>query len=213
MKKYHEIKEFFDSYIEFIGEILPNLPPGHVMEDSEADKFVTNEFGITKPMALNDEILKLVEKHGLPEYYKEFLSAYSYRNLELPLVVFPSTHPNDGLRELKSDIEKYVGYGLIPFASNKSGLGVYCIDLQQEEAIVFYENNELPNSSVRKKKLVSSFLSLLLFLKEYLDWGGNISGLDEEDKPEALAELKRVDPVMATVWQEWWLPRLLVNGE
>ncbi|MCE2596992.1 hypothetical protein K6Y31_19635 [Motilimonas cestriensis] len=207
-----EINSFFESYIDWITELFPELPVGHPMKGSEADKLIEHEYAIFKSDMLSDDILKLSDNPDIPKYYLEFLSEYSYRNLEVPLFSFPSTHPEDGLREIKSDIGRYIEYGLVPFVYDKSGTGYYSIDLRQEEAVVFYKNDERPSLTVRNKKLASSFLSVLIFLKEYLDWGGNISGLDDEYKPEALAELKGIDSQIGAVWEDWWLPRLLFNA-
>ncbi|MFO6422109.1 hypothetical protein [Motilimonas sp. KMU-193] len=224
INNHSEINSFFESYIDWITELFPELPEGHLMKGSEADKLIEHEYAIFKSDMLSDDILKLSDNPDIPKYYLEFLSEYSYRNLEVPLFSFPSTHlevplfsfpsthPEDGLREIKSDIGRYIEYGLVPFVYDKSGTGYYCIDLRQEEAVVFYKNDERPSLTVRNKKLASSFLSVLIFLKEYLDWGGNISGLDDEYKPEALAELKGIDSQIGTVWEDWWLPRLLFNA-
>jgi hypothetical protein len=211
IKQYQEIVSFFESYIDWIAELFPDLPAEHSMKGSEADKMITHEYAVFKSDILRHDILKLSEKTGIPNYYLEFLLSYSYRSLEVPLFSFPSTHPDDGLREIKSDIGRYIEYRLVPFGYDKFGTGYYCMDLLQGEVIVFYENKERPSMSVRKKKLASSFLSVLVFLKEYLDWGGNISGLDDNDKPEALSELKGIDSLISATWDDWWLPRLLVN--
>jgi hypothetical protein len=211
MRDYQEINDFFDSYIDWIKELFPSLPDGHAMKGSEADQMINHEYAIFQSEDLKDVIQNFSETHSIPNYYLSFLSAYCYRNLEVPLFSFSSTHPDDGLQEIMSDISRYIEFQLIPVVSNKSGTGYYCIDLIQEGAIVFYKNNERPSLSHRNQKLASSFLKLLIFLKEYLDWGGNISGLDDEDKPEALAELKGLDSTISSAWDDWWLPRLLVN--
>jgi hypothetical protein len=211
MSKYQEINNFFDSYIVWIRELFPYLPDGHVMKDSDADNMINHEYAIFQSEDLNGVIRNLSKKYSIPDYYQSFLSAYCYRNLEVPLFSFSSTHPDDELREINSDINRYIEFKLIPVVSSKSGTGYYCIDLVQDEAIVFYKNDERPSLTERNQKLASSFLKVLIFLKEYLDWGGNISGLDDEDKPEALAELKSIDQMISITWDEWWLPRLIVN--
>jgi hypothetical protein len=212
MNSYKEINEFFDSYIDWIGDLFPDLSASHPMKDSEADQMIRHQYSIFKSDALKTDIVEIYEKSVVPDYYICFLISYCYRSLEVPLFEFPSTHPDDNLSEIKSDIRSYVEYGLIPFASDKSGTGSYCIDLMQDAAVVFYKNNERPVKSINKSKIAASFLSLLVFLKEYLDWGGNINGLDADDKLEALTELKGVDPVISASWDSWWLPRLLGNS-
>jgi hypothetical protein len=206
-----EIDEFFDTYIDWIKELFPGLSEGYEMKGSEADQMINHEYAIFQSEDLGDEIQRLAKTYSIPGCYLKFLSAYCYRNLEVPLFAFSSIHPDDGLQEIKFEISRYIEFQLIPVASNKSGTGYYCIDIIQEEAIVFYKNNERPSLSCRNQKLASSFLKLVTFLKEYLDWGGNMSGLDDEDKSEALAELKSIDSTISSVWNEWWLPHLLVN--
>lgn len=209
--KYLEISDFFNAYVDWIAEIFPEIPNSHPMKCSEAEKLIVYEFSIFKSPALEGDIFEISNGRYVPAYYVDFLLSYSYRTLEVPLFSFPSTHPNDELNEIKCNIDRYIEFGLIPFAYNKNGTGFYCIDLIQGEAVVFYKNAERPSLQVRNKKLASSFLSLLIFLKEYLDWGGNISGLDDHDKTEALGELKSIDPTIGLAWEEWWLPRLLIN--
>ena len=210
INSYQEIELFFESYIDWITELFPNIPDDHSMKNSEADQLITHEYAIFPSKATKNDLVKIFKSINIPDYYFKFLLSYNYRNIEVPLFSFPPTYSDDNLREINSDIERYIRFRLIPVLYDKSGLGYYCIDLDQEEAIVFYRNNEQPSLLMRKKKLAKSFLSILMFLKEYLDWGGNISGLDSEDKLEALAELKGIDSVIRVVWDEWWLPRLLV---
>jgi hypothetical protein len=205
-----QIKIFFESYIDWITQLFPNFPiQDNPAKSSKADKLIEHQYAIFKSDILKNDIIKLSKQFNIPDYYLDFLLFYSYRNLEVPLFSFPPTHPDETLSVIKSDIKHYVKYGLVPVFYDKYGTGNYCIDLHQDDAIVFYKNNEFPSNSLRKEKLASSFLSILMFLREYLDWGGSINGLDDDDKLEALLELKNIDLLINSSWESWWLPRLI----
>ncbi|MFW2055156.1 hypothetical protein F4U02_08725 [Acinetobacter haemolyticus] len=207
---YPQINIFFESYIDWITQLFPDFSILDTpIKSFKADKLIEHQYAIFKSDILKNDIIKISEQFDIPDYYSDFLLFYSYRNLETPLFSFPSTHPNDNLSVIKSDIKHYIKYGLVPVFYDKHGTGNYCIDLHQEDAIVFYKNNELPSKSLRKEKLASSFFSTLIFLREYLDWGGNITGLNDEDKSEALLELKNIDLLINSTWSSWWLPRLI----
>ncbi|CCN72626.1 hypothetical protein [Vibrio nigripulchritudo] len=206
------IDSFFKCYIEWITELFPRLSHDHSMKNSEVDNMINHQYAIYENYLKERDIAKMLECNKFPEFFDYFLSKYCYRSLEIPLFIFPSTHPEDAFTELKLGLTKFNRYKLIPFAHDKSGTGIYCIDLIQNEGIVFYNYSETPSNIVRKKLLASSFLSLLSFLKEYLDWGGNLAGLEQEDLSEAVSDLRNVEKVIDLTWNEWWYPKLLTSG-
>lgn len=206
MTNYPEIDRFFNVYYEWISQLFPSIPNGTKEVIEGATEFIGNVYLFKKPGMSTDEIERLAESaFSLPAYYIEFLSEYSYRNLELPIFTFPDTIA--GADSFLPMVKKGAPFSVLPFSYDKMENGVYCIDFSQNEKIVFFSYaNDRPNHEI----VASSFLTLLSFISEYLEWGGSLGELDISDREEAVTELKSRDPhgIGGDAWSRWWLPRL-----
>lgn len=207
MSEFPEIDRFFDTYVDSIRNMFPALRDGYPEKIEGASQFIDEAFSISRSAEKPAFLRNIRELEiAIPRYYEVFLSAYTYRNLELPIVHFPATTaPADRLMSMVRTSEPC---SLLAFASDENVDGSYCIDLTRDEAIVFHP----AVSDVREPRIVlaSSFLHLLTFLTEFIEWGANIDELDEADRMEALRELRDTDRegVGGEAWETWWRPRL-----
>lgn len=207
MSDFLEIDSFFDAYIESIRDMFPVLHDESPEMIEGASQFIDEAFSIVrtieKPHFLND-----IREIGIsiPQYYEEFISAYTYRNMEIPIVRFPATIAP--ANRLLSMVRRSAPLSLLAFASDEHEDGSYCIDFTQNHAIVFLP--AVDHTSDPGMVLASSFLHLLTFLKLFIEWGANIDELDEDEQSEALHELRDTDPdgIGGEAWEKWWLPRL-----
>jgi len=209
--KYKQIEDFFNTYIEWANEnLLNNSPTDEQNSDDEASALMEYAYRI-EPGGVDREGLKLLQRFGLkiPDYYEAFLSYYSYRSLEIPLMKFPSTKKEDDLEELVGMFERCSVYGLIPFAHDKDGAGTYCIDLLNSECIIYFPYS--PGTLSQRDPLIKSFLDVMILLKEVFEYGGEINSLPEDEKEDALHNIRSLEPEIlgSKAWDDWWLMQLV----
>ena len=191
-KMFAQIDAFFNTYHDWISEMFPNVvDTAEQHSPPAAQQLIEASFRFCRPGVNAEEISRLsAVVPELPDYYEYFLSQYAYPGLEVPVFTFPATDSGaDGLLPL---LERGASSSVLPFAYDKLSTGLYCVDYSDKHQVVFFQSSEKSPSS---RVLASSFTHVLSFIREFLDWGGDLSALDEAEASDAISDLRAVDPV------------------